>query len=203
MYTTSNYMTAIPVKDYVEGYRDTEKFVAFCRQCNRYENCWACPPYDFDTDEYILKYESACLIGTKIDIPLSIRTIHNSPEKGKALGAEIIASVRRTLDEWLLGIEVAVPGSRAFFAGTCHVCDADDCTRRQGIPCRHPDKIRPSLEALGFDIGKTTETLLGITLKWSNDGSLPEYLTLVSGLFFNQDIDDIKNYIVDNEIFIL
>lgn len=52
-------------------------------------------------------------------------------------------------------------------------------------PCLHPDKVRPSLEAFGFDIGRTLSELFGIRLLWGKDGILPEYLMLVSGLFHN------------------
>lgn len=47
------------------------------------------------------------------------------------------------------------------------------------------NRVRPSLEACGFDIGKTTAELFGIDLKWGTDGKLPEYLTLVCGFFHN------------------
>lgn len=59
-------------------------------------------------------------------------------------------------------------------------------------PCRYPDRIRPSLESLGFDIGKTASELLGIELKWSEPGSsgLPEYFTLVSGFFSSRPAND-------------
>ena len=60
------------------------------------------------------------------------------------------------------------------------------------IPCRHPERVRPSLEACGFDLCRTTESLMGIPLRWSTDGRLPEYLTLVSGFFHNADAIDLK-----------
>lgn len=62
----------------------------------------------------------------------------------------------------------------------------------EGRPCRYPDRIRPSLESLGFDIGKTASELLGIELKWSEPGSsgLPEYFTLVSGFFSSRPAND-------------
>ena len=45
------------------------------------------------------------------------------------------------------------------------------------------DKVRPSLESLGFDLSKTLAELFGIELRWSKDGLLPEYLVLVCGFF--------------------
>lgn len=60
-------------------------------------------------------------------------------------------------------------------------------TRPTGEPCRHPDKVRPSLEACGFDIGRTTTELFGMDLKWGTDGRIPEYLLLVCGFFHNAE----------------
>ena len=37
----------------------------------------------------------------------------------------------------------------------------------------------------GFYLGKTASELFGFPLLWSNDGYLPEYLTLICGLFHN------------------
>lgn len=55
--------------------------------------------------------------------------------------------------------------------------------------CRHPDKVRPSLEAFGFDLMKTSENLLGIKMVWGMDGMMPEYLTLVCGVFYDRKED--------------
>ena len=193
MFQTSNYTTQISVSDYIDKYRDAEKFIVFCQQCNRYNTCWACPPFDFSIDKY-LKYDKAYIIGTKIMISKNIKDSCTNADESKEMGAQIITSVRKNLDKQLLLIENRTPDSRAFFAGTCHICPVEECTRIDGRPCLYPDKIRPSLESFGFDIGKTTESLLGLELKWSNDGSLPEYLTLVSGLFTNSEIENFENY---------
>jgi len=194
MYAYKTYITNLNVSDYIENYRDADKFIVFCKQCDRYCNCWACPPYDFDTTDYISKYNKIYIIGTKIIISKETRLNYKSAEENRIVGAEIIASVRRNLDAQLLKIESEIPDSRVFFAGTCHICNKEECTRIKNKPCPYPDKIRHSLESFGFDIGKTTEGLLNIKLKWSSDGSFPEYLTLVSGLFTNRTIDNIENY---------
>lgn len=91
-----------------------------------------------------------------------------------------------------LPMEEAWPDSRAFFAGTCFDCPEGTCTRPSDLPCVRPGKIRPSLEALGFDLGRTASELLGIELRWSVDGRLPEYFTLISGFFTNHSIDSLS-----------
>ena len=35
-----------------------------------------------------------------------------------------------------------------------------------------------------FDISKTAKDLLGLEIKWSQEGLIPEYLTLVCGIFY-------------------
>jgi len=193
----NNYFASLPVIDYINGYRDVDKFIVFCKQCNKYDNCWACPPYNFNTFEYLTRYETANIIGTKIRIPTEIRIDCNSNEESRKTGAAIIRKARMVLDEQLLSTEHQITGCKAFFAGTCHICEPDECTRITNEPCRYPDRIRHSLESLGFDIGKTTEELLGLELKWSSDGSLTEYLILVSGIFTNISISNIENYFIE------
>ena len=68
----------------------------------------------------------------------------------------------------------------------CPYCGGAACARIDGKPCKHPDKVCPSLEAIGFDISKTAKDLLGLEIKWSQDGLIPEYLTLVCGIFYQE-----------------
>jgi len=194
MFLINNYIVSVSTLDYIKGYRDIDKFIVFCKECNKYGNSWACPPYNFDTTGHILKYEIVYIFGTKISIDENIRSGCVNTEKSKQLGSQIMAMVRKELDKQLLELEEIYPDSKAFFAGNCHICEKEYCTRITGTPCRYPDKIRHSLESFGFDIGKTAGELLNIELRWSEDGMLPEYLTLVSGLFTNHKIDNIGNY---------
>lgn len=192
MFSIENHVTDIFTVDYIKSYRDSDRFIACCQVCDKYKNCWACPPYDFDTDKYISKYKKVYIIGTKI-IPAKEVTVGcTDGEACKRVGTELIKEARKVLDNVLLKIEGDFSDSRALFAGTCHVCDVNDCTRIVGKSCRYPDKIRYSLESFGFDIGKTTQELLKIELKWSQNGSFPEYLTLVSALFSNDEITDLS-----------
>lgn len=198
MYSISNHVSRISVSNYTTEFRDAKKFIVFCKQCNKYNNCWACPPFEFDKEEYIRDYKEAYIIGTKIIFTEAALDNCSNSEESRIIGAEAIAEVRRFLDIQLLDIEKKNPCSKVFFAGTCHFCHMEDCTRIKAEPCRFPDKIRPSLESLGFDIGKTCEELLNIKLQWSSDGSLPQYLTLVSAIFAHQPIANIEGYFCFN-----
>lgn len=188
MYQLYHTVAEIGTADFIRDYRDADKFIGFCKRCRKYGACWACPPFDFDVDEYISAYERAYIIGTKVYLNDVVSGETGSPADRKEAAYRIFEEARRKLDDRLLEMERERPGGKAFFAGSCVGCTLDACTRIVGLPCICPDKIRPSLESVGFDIGKTSSELLGIELKWGNGDSLPEYYTLVSGFFTNDSL---------------
>lgn len=171
-YTLREQWRTMPMKEYAETFRDFGRVRGYCHGCGRYGKCWACPPYDFAEDEYLGQFTTISLLATKI-----------TPSEGVALTPEtaerILNRERQRLDRMLLGME---GNARAFFAGTCILCPPEKCTRREGLPCRHPESIRPSLEALGFDITRTASELFGIPLQWGSPGTFPAYLTLISAI---------------------
>lgn len=171
-YTLREQWRTMPMKEYAETFRDFGRVRGYCHGCGRYGKCWACPPYDFAEDEYLGQFTTISLLATKI-----------IPSEGVALTPEtaerILNRERQRLDRMLLGME---GNARAFFAGTCILCPPEKCTRREGLPCRHPESIRPSLEALGFDIARTASELFGIPLQWGSPGTFPAYLTLISAI---------------------
>lgn len=182
-YSSRDLHRALSMSDYIKGYRDFDRVRSYCHECKRHGNCWACPPYDFDELEYLSCFGTINLTATVI-----------APEEGTVLtpqnAEKLITIERQRLDMLLMKEESKYGGAegraRAFFAGTCLLCPLEQCTRRKGRPCRHPEQLRPSLEALGFDLSRTVTGLFGIELRWGSDGQPPEYLTLVSALAIQQ-----------------
>lgn len=250
------YSVVLPMTDYIGKFRDADRFIEYCKVCGQYGTCWACPPFDFDTDKVLGRYDSILLVAVKTDVSSgpgktadpeslpdkcgiadcadSVRT--GMPVSGKSGGVDtgvdvcpdnemrmrLLDRVRVVMDKRLLEKEAELHGM-AFFAGTCMLCgdpcypdDAlsgqevlsgsgetcwrDGCTRRRGLPCRHPGKVRPSLEAFGFDLVNTARELFGIELQWgggkaggdgyvtgghdSNIVSVPEYYVLVGAVAY-------------------
>ncbi len=176
-YTARDYTVSLPASEYIAVYRDARRIGACCRVCPNYGRSWACPPFDFDMDEYLSGYRTALIIATKIspvrhDLPISEAQRLLYPERIKH-------------EKALLELERRYGGRAFAYAGTCLYCPAGSCSRPDGQPCRHPERVRPSLEACEFDLCRTTEELLGIPLRWGEGDRLPEYLTLVSGFFHN------------------
>ena len=104
-YIIENFTANISVDEYISRFRDEKRFVEFCKQCPNYGNSWGCPPFDFDTGEFLRQYKYAYLIATKI-VPI---------EKGIPIdkSQELIRPERIRVEKELLKLELRF-GGRAF-----------------------------------------------------------------------------------------
>lgn len=176
-YTAQDFTATISTEEYINRFRDADRFMECCRQCSNYNKMWACPPFTHNLENEMRGYSNILLVATKItpesaEVPLSEALRFIRPE-------------RMRIEKRLLEMEKTYGGRSFAFAGTCLYCAPDTCTRLRGLPCRHPDLVRPSLESYGFDIGRTATELFGIDLQWSRNAFLPPYLTLVCAFFHN------------------
>lgn len=175
-YTKESFSAEMDAATYITDLRRVDYFMQFCRECGNYGRRYGCPPFDYDPLSVIAPYQKVRIIGVKIvpndgNLPLSVANT-------------LMLPVIRELNEELLALEKSLGGMAFGFAGSCPYCGEIPCARIDGEPCRHPDKVRPSLEAFGFDMSKTASDLIGVEIKWSHDGRIPEYLTLVCGVFY-------------------
>lgn len=188
-YTLFYHFYKLQAADYIRKYRDPEKFLAFCRVCERYNKCWVCPPYEEDAAAGLQAYKYVYLIGIQI-IPLQKERLYPMPEQeSQKIVRHMLVEVRAKTDPRLRELEIEFSGSRAFYAGTCHLCAEQQCRKIWNLPCCHPDLIRPSLEALGFDLSRTAEELFHIPLKWGKTGEWPDYWMLISGFFTVSEVN--------------
>ena len=178
--------------NYIEEYCNGAQFIEQCKECNNYGNLWACPPFDYDTLATIIGYKYVHIIGSQIFIDEATRYTPTDTTEHNTLSYQIMEQARSGIDGQLLELENRYSGSLCFFAGSCLLCPKEHCTRPTNTPCTHPTRMRPSLEAYGFDISKTTLELLGIEIKWSTGLVLPPYFTFVSALFTNHKIDNLE-----------
>ena len=176
-YKTELFTVETDVKTYVEGYHKADLFLPYCQECKNYGQRYGCPPFDSDPLTLVRTFDKVRIIGIKV--------IPDDPTLPLSAANELMEPVISELNKKLLDDEKSLKGFACGFVGRCPYCGDVPCARKEGKPCRHPDVVRPSLEAIGFDIGKTTRDLLGIDIKWSKNNLIPKYLTLVCGLFFN------------------
>lgn len=180
-YSLSHKEVTVPADDFIRDYRDVERIRQYCLQCPGYGKAWNCPPFDFDPRTVSDGFKTVKLMATVIEFDEQTRADCKTAEQATAVGREAMQEVWNELLPRLYEMERQSPGSRVF-TFRCALCP-EGCTRPQGKPCRHPDKIRHSLESVGFDVSAPARDLLGIDLEWSSDGSLVKHITLVTALF--------------------
>lgn len=161
--------------EFVSKYLSMERCRKACEACGNHGRLWSCPPFAPEPLESLSRYGKVTVYGARI-VPA---------EKGRPLSdcGGYFTPVRRVMEKRLLELEKTTGGRAAAFAGRCLYCPEGECSRITGGECRHPELVRPSLEACGFDVVAAAEGVLGMKLLWSADGLIPEYLTLVAALF--------------------
>lgn len=176
-YSAEDRTFAMPAAEYTARFRDAERFAGYCRECGNYGRSWGCPPFGFDVAQRLGRYRSVLLTATKITpaqqgLPMS-------------LSRQLIRPERIRLERRLHELERQHDGLACAYVGSCLYCPEGTCTRPDGLACRHPELVRPSLEGYGFDIGRTVGELFGMELLWGSQGCMPDYLLLVCALFHN------------------
>lgn len=169
-YTVQEIRTTVSTAEYVKECVDVEKFFKACQQCKEgYHKRWSCPPFDFYPLKKWLEYDRLTLVGVvlgfKKDTPQSDALAALKAEKERRLKALLCDETNESM---------------VLSAGKCDVCDK--CARESGLPCRHAERMRYSIESLGGDVCKTAEKYLGKPLLWIKDGVVPEYMILVFGV---------------------
>lgn len=174
-YFTEIFRRRLSVKDYLSEYMDSDGCTKACKNCLQYGKRWGCPPFEFVPEELLGKYQYVEIVAVKIipeekNLPLSMYD-------------EFLTPVKTGLENELLEEEKKVQGLVCGHVGKCIYCGDMPCTRAEGKPCRHPEKIRPSLESLGFNVTKTLKEIFGVEILWGKNERMPEYLILVCALF--------------------
>ena len=187
MYRVEYRTEHVEMARFREKYQDREKFMAFCRECPRYDARWSCPPLSLDADKFLAPYVQINLLCAKIHLDDETIRAADTAEKIRTTGWDIVSTVKHDLEERLRKLETQIPGSVSLSSGGCSLCES--CTRTTGAPCRQPDRMRYSLDAFGFDLTAITKDMFHIEILWSKD-SLPKYFTLIHGLLADQPVSE-------------
>ena len=160
------------VKSFLSAFYDLEKIKPYCEACGNYASFWSCPPFDFEPYKKLSAWNKVTLISVRVDYEPIKRDLRRG-----------LAEVKEKVEQLLLLAEMKHGGLACGFSGFCSYCL--ECSRKNGDPCRFPEKVRPALEAYGIDVNKVMEELLDIKLEWKGDNTVPRYLHLVGALFHN------------------
>jgi predicted metal-binding protein len=180
------------MEELVDKYRFGRRFMALCEECRNYGADWACPPFDFDPGEYAGRYSHAYVVVVKWTHGAETLAANDTAEKSASYSRELFRDGKARMLTLLRRLESEWPGSTAVSAGGCGLCA--ECSRVRKEPCPHPDRIRHSLESLGFDLTAIAKDFFGIEILWGN-GALPRYQVLLNALFTKGSRDGVEHKI--------
>ena len=170
-YTVTRFETDIPVEELITGYFDYKKTHELCKACPGYAGTWACPPFDFEPEDFLRQYSVFRLITDRI----SNEGADDVEEAQQRLFTE-----KDRYDQEMMDLEKSIPGSYGMAAQECVQCKK--CARLSGHPCIHPDRMRYSLESIGCFPVELVRDKFGFDILWSDGQSIPEYYVLAAGI---------------------
>jgi predicted metal-binding protein len=162
----------IITKNNLMTYLQKEVVLGYCRQCPSYGINHSCPDFSFATEDYISNYNFAAII-------IADEKVTESFNKSFEVIKQKMSSV-------LLNAEKSFAGSLALFPGRCTGCKV--CTKSSGKGCRKPQKLRYSLEALGFMVSDIYKGLFTRELEW-NTKVTPANVSCCGAILFHDQVD--------------
>ena len=176
LYTSEILTRTVPLSEFMRDLVDVPRFLGYCRDCPNFGQYWSCPPFNLDPMEIWGRYEQLLLYARKV----SFTKDRLFPLERRAFEERELPKIKGAMARELLAMEAERPGSLALFPGRCDWCPV--CARTEGKPCRTPDRMRYSIEALGGDCGGALERYFGESLQWASGNRLPEQLLFLGGL---------------------
>ena len=175
-YTTTILERTVPMKEFLGTLVDVPRFLGYCLDCPNHGRFWSCPPFHFDPMVLWERFGSLQLYACKIVFTKD----RLFPGERCAFEETELPKIKADISKELLKRETETPGSLALYPGKCELCAV--CARTEGNPCRNPEQMRYSIEALGGDCGGALDRYFGESLQWASGNRLPEQIILLGGL---------------------
>lgn len=180
-YRTETMEISVSVEEYLENCVAVDEFLEFCKECPGFNNSWACPPFAFDAESYWKSYQTLKLFAVKLIFPKILHQKEIPFDERQKQMEDMIGQEKKKLTEQLFRMEKQIEGSVALSAGSCQFCE-NGCAKREGRPCRYPEQLRYSIEALGGNVGLTARKYFKQEPEWIEEGELPHTFLLICGL---------------------
>lgn len=164
-------------------------FLEMCKSgCRNYNQKYSCPP--LSPSFKLVTKDKPYLFVLMLKIDLSQLSNFNYAEYhklriGNAVIKPRIEKIMRLLEKEF--------NTKYISTGTCRLCKP--CQKKLQKPCKHPDKMRFSLESLGVDCNKLSKDVFNIPLLWFANKTCPKYTAVVCALPF-KDIN-LKDKIIN------
>ncbi len=167
----------------LKEYENKPEIGKLCEACPAYGGKWSCPPHSpafsgYDLDEY----PSAALVLFWCDLD---QFHYTKTEYIRVKAANTIMKSR--MDRLMRSLEEST-GGVMISNGNCKLCNP--CSKKKGEPCKKPEKMRFSMEALGLNAGRITADVFGHELLWYKDKKIPRYLSAVACLLMKERIGE-------------
>ncbi len=196
----------VPMQRLMQCHKEKE-VLGYCAQCSNYMKNHSCPDFDFDVKTLLEAYSHVAVIMTRIDTA-SIKA-QESELTERAFDSDVYAryasdndsvsddwqtrlsmfvfdAVKAQMSEKLLTLEEHIPLSLGLPPGACTRCKK--CLKNTGAPCLHEDKLRYSLEALGFLVSDIYREIFDYQLQWTQN-TLPDTFTTCSALLVQEGVN--------------
>lgn len=169
-------ITTIVETQRLNPYFDPSRIEGYCSSCPNYGQLWSCPPHTSDPSQHpshpFKQKQYALLVA---------QTTFLMPHED-TMG--IFLSRRKTFGKLLNeAARDKAPLSLVLIAGNCYLCKSNPCARQSGQACRHPEDMRYSLEAIGYDVGGIAEDLLQSPIQWEANWENLKSLTTLGAIF--------------------
>lgn len=178
----------------------------FCKNCSNYNINYSCPNFTFDRLEWLKQYSHVALILTAI--PTAQLAVHKEKLKAENFTSATLLKysasieacdlyarvsmyafdqIKDAINVRLLALEKVKENTVSIPPGSCTYCKT--CSKVIGEPCRHPEKLRYSLESLGFLVSQVLDDFFDYRINWKNRDFGEDFVT-ISALFSTSQIDE-------------
>lgn len=155
-------------------------FEEMCKSgCKNYNNKWSCPPCSPDFNK--MKHKKNFIV---IMISIDSKYFNDCKEWSKVRAINVI--LKSKMDNIVKELE-RISNGYCYISGACRLCKI--CAKKENKPCKHPDKLRYSLESVGIDCNKLSEIAFGRNLCWYKEGQKYFYGSALGACETDSEID--------------
>jgi predicted metal-binding protein len=167
----------------MQNYLNPDYFSSLCQQqCKNYNAKWSCPPHSPTYTKYAIAYKNIIILTVymKLDYFYNVR---NKYTRIKAAN-----SILKSRAEKIIRYLSSKHNSKYISTGSCRLCKPCRCKLNE--PCKHPELMGYSFEALGINVEQLCLDLFDHKLLWYKDKIVPEYTSVVVGVLHNGEITE-------------
>ena len=185
-YTVKRLVKTITTHELLKKYVNYEQTEEYCKACPKYETNYSCPPFQFNTNEYLKNYDYIELTVTQITFSGKLRQKSYTPTDMEELLDKTFFYEEKKTQKELFNREKEYISAESLI-GPCNNCGLN--CKNNFNTCQHPNLRRYSTESMGMKIDKILTDLFNIKMEFLEE-RIPEYT------FENQKINNNKTKLI-------